>query len=197
MNKAANKKLTSILMLVGVVLIVLSLVAIVVSEIAERKAEENVKIIASKLHSLMPDAVDGAPDDRSNKIMPVLSVENKDYIGLLELNSLDITLPIGEKWDLSEISHYPCKYMGSMYDSSLIIGGSDNSGQFDFLKTISNGDTLSVTDVTGLRFNYVVTDIRKTKDVSTEGLTSKKADLVLFARNAYSFDYTVVRCDLK
>ena len=36
----------------------------------------------------------------------------------------------------------------------------------------------------------------KVIDISTDYLTSRDADFVFFARNTYSLDYTVVRCDL-
>lgn len=36
-----------------------------------------------------------------------------------------------------------------------------------------------------------------TEDVSTENLCFEDTDLTMFARNSYSFDYTVVRCVLK
>ena len=151
---------------------------------------------AEKLYSLMPEPYDSFPDNRTSPAMPMVEIDGRNYIGILEIPAYGTSLPIGSQWDSGTVSEYPCRYLGSTYDSSLIIGGSDNKGQLDFVKKISNEDLITVTDTTGQRFTYKVTDIRRTKDVSTENLTSKEADLVLFARNTYSLDYTVIRCTL-
>ena len=89
------------------------------------------------------------------------------------------------------------RFSGSMYSGSLIIGGSDNPGQLDFMKLITGGDTVYLTDMTGGRYSYTVTEILKTTDVSHDNLAAGDAALVLFVRNTYGFDYTVVRCALK
>ena len=86
--------------------------------------------------------------------------------------------------------------MGSVYDKSLILGGCDNQGQLDFMKAISISDYVYFIDTMGARYTYVVTDIEITDDVSTTNLKSKNADMVFFAGNTYSMDYTVVRCKL-
>lgn len=197
MRKSGNKRLTTVIMAVGIALMILSVTMVIVTEFAEKIFKKNAESIVSELSALMPDTVDCVLDDRVNTVMPTLEIEETDFAGLIELPDFDKILPVCNEWDKTKISQFPCRYMGSVYDNSLIIGGSDNEGQFDFIKTISNGDTVSITDVEGQRFSFTVTDIRKTKDVSTENLTKKDADLVLFARNSFGFDYTVVRCDLK
>lgn len=197
MKKTKSKKLTSVFMIFGIILIVLSVTAVLVSEISKNNSIKNTEVIVSELRSLMPETVDCVPDDRINTVMPILQVKKDDFVGIIEVPLFGTELPLCDEWNGTRVSQYPCRYMGSTYDNSLIIGGSDNKGQFDFIKKISNGDIVSVTDATGQRFSYTVTDIRKTKDVSTENLTSKDCDLVLFARNSFAFDYTVVRCDLK
>lgn len=197
MKKIHNTKLPSIFMVLGIVLIILSVTMVVFSEISEKKSIEKTHSIVGELKTLMPKSTNCAPDYRTNTVMPILEIKNTDFIGIIEIPAFNTALPIHSEWSTSEISQYPCRYMGSVYDDTLIIGGNDSKGQFDFIKTISNGDTVTVTDVTGMRFTFSVTDIRKTKDVSTENLTSKDNDLVLFARNAFAFDYTVIRCDFK
>ena len=196
MKKSANKKFTLILICVGIALIMVAVGLVLFSHFGGKMAQTNAKEIVSKMYSLMPNVKNGAPDNRSNVTMPMLEIDGEDFVGIIEVPNFSKTLPIYSKWNASKVTKYPCRYMGSMYDGSLIIGGCDNDGQFDFVKEISNGDTVLVTDTTGLRFKYTVTDINRTKDVSTENLTSQEADLILFARNTYSLDYTVIYCSL-
>lgn len=196
MKNTANKKFTSILIFIGIALILVAVGLVVSSHLGSKKAQTNVKEIVSKMYSLMPDVKNSAPDNRSNTTMPMFEIDGENFVGIIEVPNFSKSLPIYGKWEASRVTDYPCKYLGSMYDGSLIVGGSDNEGQFDFVKTISNGDNVFVTDTTGLRFKYSVTDINRTKDVSTENLTSQEADLILFARNTYSLDYTVIYCSL-
>lgn len=197
MSKVNGGKLTRILTVAGIALILASVVLIGISAITEKRAEKRAGEIVETLRSLMPEAADGVPDDRVNLTMPMLELDGENFVGIFEIPKYESALPICGVWESGKVSDYPCRYIGNMYDGSLIIGGSDNQGQFDFTKLITADDVVYITDVTGLRYSYVVTEISKTTDVSTENLVSSEADLVLFARNTYSLDYTVIRCVLK
>jgi len=191
-----GKILTAVLLILGICLVCASVITFIIWDQSAKSAAKDAKATAEKLYSLMPEPYDSFPDNRTSPAMPMVEIDGRNYIGILEIPAYGTSLPIGSQWDSGTVSEYPCRYLGSTYDSSLIIGGSDNKGQLDFVKKISNEDLITVTDTTGQRFTYKVTDIRRTKDVSTENLTSKEADLVLFARNTYSLDYTVIRCTL-
>ncbi len=194
--RSIKLKLSDIGIIIGVLLVAASLVILIFSQIAQKTAFRNAKGTVSVLQDLMPDTRSAAPDDRANTIMPAVEVSNESFVGIIEIPKYNTELPIREIWNKNKVSKYPCRYLGSIYDGSLIIGGSDNEGQFDFIKLIGNDDAVIITDMTGGRYKYRVCDIRRTKDVSTEYLTSEDTDLVLFAKNSFSFDYTVIRCKL-
>ena len=189
-----RSKFRIILTCVGALLILSAVGLLIFSRISIKSAQSNAKEIVSELYSLMPETEDSAPDGRYNLTMPMLEIDGENFVGIIKVPQYSKTLPIYGNWDASRVNKYPCRYMGSMYDGTLIIGGSANEGQFDFVKTISNGDSVYITDTTGTRYKYTVFDINRTKDVSTDNLTSANAQLVLFARNTYSFDYTVICC---
>lgn len=194
MKKATGKTLTRVLTVLGILLICGAVLTVVVSQVVQKKAAEKAEQIVSELRTLMPEIQNGVPDDRFHTAMPMLEIDGSNFAGIIEVPAYGTELPIYGTWDRGKVSQYPCRYFGSIYDGSLIIGGSDNAGQFDFMKIITGGDMICVTDVTGARYTYVVTDIEKTSDVTTENLTAGEADLVIFARNTYALDYTVVRC---
>ncbi|MBR5774277.1 MAG: hypothetical protein IKY44_05415 [Clostridia bacterium] len=191
-----KSKFRIILTCVGIALIVCAVGLFAYSQIRTRIAKSRAKEIVAQLYSLMPEVTSGAPDDRSDPTMPMLQIDGQDFVGIVEIPTYSKALPIYGKWDASRVSKYPCRYLGSVYSDTLIIGGSDNDGQLDFVKEISNGDNIHITDTTGIRYKYVVFDINRTKDVSTQYLTKTDARLVLFARNTYSLDYTVIYCSL-
>lgn len=194
--KRKNKIFTAVLLFAGIALIVLSCAFYIIFQISLERSKENAQKITDELSLLMPEIVDAAPELRQNTAMPSLEISKENFIGILDVPSYSSTLPVCDSWNSSKVSKYPCRYTGSVFSDMLIIGGSDNEGQLDFIDEISNYDEVTFTDVSGMRYTYTVTDIRKTKDVSTENLTSKDADLVIFAKNTYSLDYTVIRCIL-
>ncbi len=177
----------------GILLIALAAVLLAVSGAGRKQGAEKADRVVRQLQAVMPQVHDGAPDDRINVQMPAVSLEEGSFCGLLEVPKFGTCLPIGEIWDTGDLQNWPCKYSGSPYGQCLILGGSDS--RLDFVTAVSNGDRITVTDMTGARYAYTVTDIRKSSDVSTAYLTSMEADLVIFARNSLAFDYTVVRCD--
>ena len=194
MKRSSKSKLRTALTCVGIVLILSAVGLLVFSKISISRAQDNAQKIVSEMYSLMPEVTDGAPDERANPSMPMLQLDGKNFVGIIEVPQFGTRLPIYGKWERSQVTKYPCRYTGSVYSDVLVIGGSDNEGQLDFVKEISNDDSVYITDTTGIRYKYTVYDINRTKDVSAEYLTKSDARLVLFARNTYSFDYTVIYC---
>lgn len=192
-----RKKINRIVLIIGVLLIAAALGVLAFSQTEQQNAAEEAAEFVAQIRELMPQVQDTVPDNRADKSMPILEIDGKDFVGILEVPAYQAQLPIAAVWDPAEVTNYPCRYTGSVYENSLIVGGSDNEGQFDFMQIITGGDIIKITDVTGLRYTYVVTRIEKTSDVSTENLCTDEADLTLFARNTYGLDYTVVRCDLQ
>lgn len=159
----------------------------------QQNAKETTQTVAT-LKAMIPTITPAAPDDRANPALSVMELEGVNYCGIIELPTYGTALPLYAIWETGFLSRFPCRYLGSIYDKPLIIGGSDAKGQFDFMETISLDDTIFVTDLTGDRYSYRVTDIEKTEDVSTKHLTEEPADLILFAKNRFSLNYTILRC---
>ena len=191
-----RKRLTRVLLTVGTTLLLGAAIWALWMQYSVSKNAKRAQEVVQTLYTLMPRVTDGAPDDRVNVTMSTIEVDQLRFAGIIEIPAYERTLPIYGKWARSKVKRFPCRYLGSMYDGSLIIGGSDNDGQFDFIKQISNGDRVYVTDTTGVRYSYTVVNIRRTKDVSTQNICMVDADLIFFAKNSYSMDYTVVYCSL-
>ena len=144
------------------------------------------------LRSLIPEPQGAVPEQRLDNAMAVFSLDGTDFVGILEMPRFDSSLPVGADWGNS--SRYPCRFSGSVYDGSLRIGATSQPGQYDFFREISVGDSLYFTDMTGNRYGYVVTDIRYTAHADAETMDSRDADLLLFIRNVYAFEYILIYC---
>ncbi len=189
-------KVSTITLLLGVLLIIIAMVLLIMTQMSQKQAAYDSKEIVTQLRTMMPEVHDEVPDDRVNMMMPAMTLDGISFCGIIELPIYNTELPIRQSWDKTAALYVPCKYLGSLYDGSLIIGGSDKHGQFDFMQQITKGDCVYITDMVGGKYSYTVSVVKKSSNVSTDYLKSMDADLVLFARNTYSLDYTVVLCKL-
>ena len=196
MNKNRNKT-TLVIAIIGVLLVLIGVGTLGISRLSQSKARENAANTIATMRTLMPEIKNAVSGERYDYTMPMLEIGGDNYIGIIEIPLYDTCLPINGVWSKKDVSKHPCRYTGSVYDGSLVIGGSDNKGQFDFMKQISIGDYVFITDTVGNRFSYIVSDIEITNDISAENLCSEEYELTFYARNTYNLKYTVVRCEEK
>ena len=150
--------------------------------------------LATELEDAMPPRSDGLMDSYTNMEMPAISLDGQEFIGTIAVPAFQTVLPIASAWDTGKVSSFPCRFWGTVYDGSLILGGADQKGQFDFLDQIQNGDSVLVTDMTGAQFSYRVSAIHRADSARADILLDGQSDLTIFARNARSLEYIIVRC---
>lgn len=188
-----NKKrvIINCVLALGVALVLLSVVFVALDYINQKsQIEENAETV-STLKSLMPEPQNGIFDNVTNTEMPRQEIGGDDFVGIIEIPQYSVNLPIYAEWNESKVSDFPCRYVGSVYNKTLIIGGTDNESQFDFTKSISVGDKAFITDTAGAKFGFSVTSIEITDDID-QAISKNESDLMLFVKNSYSFDYTVI-----
>lgn len=195
MKKNNKNLLANGLLICGVFLILGGIGAFLYMQISQNKANQQMITYVEQLQQIMPEITEAFAEDRIDTEMPMMEVDGENFVGLLEIPDFGKAFPIGSEWADSAIKKYPCRYWGSLYDGSLIIGGSNSRGQMEFMEAVSIGDTIQVTDMMGQRYSYTVFWIEKANDVSTEYLETGDAKLTIFAGNPYGLDYTVVRCE--
>ena len=197
MKACENKTITFAITLIGVVFILFAVFLVFAYEITSSRNAKNAKNVVPVILSLMPEATDGVLDDRVNKDMPALEVEGENFVGIVDVPAYSVSLPVKSAWDKWDVLKYPCRYEGSIYEENLIIGGCDNEGQFDFLENISIGDSVFITDVTGARYSYAVSDIKDIKKASKDEFYNFEYDVLLFSKKTFGKGYTVAACKFK
>jgi len=197
MKRLTPNRITAMLTAAGVLLLLSALLLTVSRIVGPRLTDRANAERLETLTALLPEIHPGTPDDRIDREMPLLEVDGEDFAAILELPRSETRLPVGADWQPNRLSAHPRRYAGNLYDGSLVIGGSDLPGQFDFTRTISPGDPVFLTDMTGSRYSYRVEWAEISPDLPAGLPQAGEADLVLFARNSYSLDYTVIRCVLQ
>lgn len=189
-----SRTVRKICIIVGVCLLVSAMAALIARQIGIRSAEEQAKEYVDIIRSSIPAPVGTVPESRRDNTMPMLSVDESDFVGILELPRYESVLPVGAKWGNAD--EYPCRFSGSVYDKTLKIGATSQKGQYDFYREITVGDSVFFTDVEGNRYSYSVTDIRYESNADQATLDRKKSALTLFIKNLYGFDYIIIYCDV-
>lgn len=176
----------------GFLMILISVLLLLGSELLAARNREQTEALVQQLEAILPENGQGLPEDYSDPHMPVLQLEGEDFCGLLEIPSYGVSLPVGGEWEAGSVSVYPRRFWGSIYDRSMVIGGSGRNGQFDFCAKLDLGDTLRFTDMEGTRFSYEAVRIDRRKQVDAEELLQMQWDLTLFSYEETSGSYIVV-----
>lgn len=194
MSKKKRSLFRDICLIAGVSLLAAALITLFFWQRGIHTSAARTAEAVAALRTLLPEPQGAVPEARRDNSMPVLSLEGEDYVGILEMPAFGSAQPVGAHW--VGVSRYPCLFGGSVYDRSIQIGATTQKGQYGFYREISVGDTLYFTDMTGNRYTYTVTDIRYAKDASQKTLGSRDADLTLFIKNVYAFEYILVFCNI-
>lgn len=192
------RRSSKVIFILGCLLVALSLVMLILSQVQIRQAKRTNIEIVQTMETILTDRREGIKDvEQETTDMPVLELKGEDFVALLEIPSFGIKLPVCGDWDKGKAVSYPCRFCGSVYNGTLVIGGYDQPGQFDFFDRISNGSIVTVTDMTGREFSYVVERVERSGSAQEEVLIDDGADLTLFVRDAQLLEYIILRCVTK
>lgn len=194
MEKNKKSRLSFCLFIIGVVLIIISVVQCVYAYFVVKSIDVDCIETVKKIENHLPEYQEGYRGISENSIMPSVEIDGTDFIGLIEVPGYDIKLPICSEWNTETVASCPCRYTGSVYNDTLIIGGADKEDQFGFADEIDVGNAVSVTDMTGQTCSYEVIKVNHVKNISKEKLRSEEDDLTLFVKRSYSSEYIIVRC---
>lgn len=190
-----KKKIPSLPVLLGSLLILCGLLLVGVSQIRIQIADRKIQTVATQLEILLPERTPGFSGMYRDSQMPVLEIDGTDYSALLEIPLLNVELPVAHRWDTYKRTLIPSRFWGSIYDPPCAIGGSDAPGHFDFCSRIEPGTLITVTDTAGTQFCYTVTRVDRSSHAKTDWLLNDDFDLTLFCRSTYSMEYIAVRCN--
>lgn len=178
----------------GAVLVFCSMAIMLILQISTNNAQKRMDDMVAQIERVLPSESIGVTDNFSSMQMPSFELDGKNIIAVLQIPDLNVKLPIGSSWNKRKLTSFPQRFSGTVYDGSLVIGGCDREGQFDCLKKMDVGNTVTVTDMTGAKFSYTVDYIERKKSAKAEILNDGEYDLSLFVRESYSTDYIIVRC---
>ncbi len=177
----------------GSIFIILALILtgfnIVQNRIAGRTAENIYELISS----MTPDEGDGAINP--NREMPEKEIDNREYIGTIEIERLNVKLPVLSEVSDSNLNIAPCRYKGSAYKGDMIIAAHNFRTHFGYLNRLAPGDEVKFTDIEGNKFIYRVSYMETLKGTSVKLMEAGDWDLTLFTCTVGGVNRYTVRCE--
>ena len=194
----------SIFIIIGLLLLVAALLLTCFNLYDQFRGERSVDNIMDKMilknreHSLQEGEI---PDYILNPDMemPVETIDGRDFIGTLEIPSLNLNLPIISQWSYGNLRVAPCRYDGSAYKNDMILAAHNYPSHFGNLKYLKEGEYVIFTDADGNKFPYTAVVRETLMPTAVNEMLSKDEedwDLTLFTCTVGGRSRVVVRCVL-
>ena len=202
------------LIFLGLLLIAAALFLTAYNLYDEQRAEQSALQVIDRLEDYLPSEVPTEastepiveqapmPSDAPDYVlcpdmeMPVETINGMDFIGVLQIPSLELELPIISQWNYYNLKTAPCRYSGSAYLNDLIICGHNYTAHFGNLKNLREGDIAMFTDMDGNTFTYEMVEQETLMPNSVEAMGSGDWDLTLFTCTVGGRSRVTVRFEL-
>lgn len=181
----------------GIFCLVLALIISVNNLIDDRiSINSQNKLIEAYDNQIVDESLLEVPDYVLNPDMdmPEVDVDGLSCIGILEVPSLDLRLPILSGWSDELLKKAPCRYSGSAYTNNMVIAGHNSRAQFNKLNKLKEGDLIVFTDVVGNVFEYYVSAIEVLDGDDVDGMLNGWP-LTLFMCTYDNLSRYTIRCE--
>lgn len=123
----------------------------------------------------------------------LIEIEGEFYIGILNIPSLELELPINNEWSEKKLTESACRYSGD-FSNSMVICAHNYKTHFGRISNLQIGDKLSITDAKGEEHWYVVETSIILKGTDTDVMVNNPYDLTLFTCTLDGLSRLTVRC---
>lgn len=130
--------------------------------------------------------------------MPEVSIpglEEAGCIGIIEIPSINIKLPVLSTWSYSLLKKAPCRYTGSIYLDNMVIAAHNSDAHFKKISNLQEGDIVTFTDAVGNVFTYTVAGIELLQPDEVDNMTNGQWPLTLFTCTYGGASRVTVRCE--
>ena len=133
---------------------------------------------------------------RDHNDMMSEEIDGNDYLGVIEIPSLDLSLPVMKEWSYSNLTIAPCRYTGSYYNNDMVLCAHNyRTKHFYPIRWVDIGADVYFTTVNGTVYHYTVSNREMLRPTAVEEMvTAGDWDLTLFTCNADGLLRCTVRC---
>lgn len=161
------------------------------------KAVQQLRVRTDEIAQIeVPDFVIPAYEIDPRIEMPVVEIDGVEYVGYVNIPTLDLNLPVIDEWSYPNMKIAPCRYYGSAYLNNMVIAAHNYVNHFGRLGSIHVGDPVQFIDVEGNTFDYIVVELEELLPTQTKDMVSLSDgwDLTLFTCTLSGRQRFTVRC---
>jgi len=129
--------------------------------------------------------------------MLVETIDEKEYIGIVDIPSADISLPVFYSFSYANIRMLPARYSGSYSENNMVVAAHNYKRHFKTLLSLETDTEIIFTTIAGDEIHYLVTDIERVMPDQVKYMTDNRDgewDLTLFTCNSDGSYRCAVRC---
>ncbi|MCI8956695.1 MAG: sortase [Eubacterium sp.] len=182
-----KKRFGKVLLAIGIVLISISVIMVIKYELQDMKSG---KIIKDVLHKI--EEYDAQDHDDSM----LYRINDTKYIGVLNIPSLGVVLPICSEWNSENSEKGVCRYLGNIDERNLILAGHNYRSMLRSLSEIETGSEIIITDINQAEHHYTVTYTEVVGGYNSKAMISGEWDMTVFTCTIPGNTRYVVRCVL-
>ena len=112
--------------------------------------------------------------------LPTMEIDGDEYIGIIELPTLDRSLPVMKDWSYPKLRRAPCRYWGSPEKGNFVIFAHNYSRHFGSIKDLAIGDPVQFVSADGRVYRYSVEKIETLEKGDVDKMLNSGYDLTLF-----------------
>lgn len=184
------KKIGIAIVTVGAVLILSALLLLLYNRCQDAQAGRDAAALLAKVQAAM-DARRGDLDPE----LPVVELDGYEYVGYVEIPTLEVELPVLADWDYDRLKIAPCRQFGSSRTDDLVIAAHNYQTHFGRLKELQAGDTVRFTDMEGVVNTYAVAKCETLQPTEVDAVQNSGYDLVLYTCTLGGRTRVTVFCD--
>jgi sortase A len=194
-----KSKRSLILIIAGLLLIAAALILFLSNAAEDHAARDSSERIVAELIEKIDEQEDPAqyPTDNPKRMMPVMTVEERKYAGVLTIPELDLELPVAASFDYDTLRSTPCRYSGNVYGGNMVIAAHNYDAHFGRINALLPGSTVYFTDTEDHRYAYEVYSVETLNPDQEPELTrtdDRIRELTLFTCTYSGAARVTVRC---
>ena len=122
-----------------------------------------------------------------------VKIDNNEYIGIINIPTLDLELPVMSDWSYEKMKISPVRYYGSFETDDLVICAHSYKTFFRYIKNLKVGDVLIFTNIDGNVYLYEVEVVEILSPENIKEMIENEFDLTLFTCTSDSQNRVTVR----
>lgn len=191
-------KISKLFIITGSILILVSILLFTFNKYEELNAGNKSAIALDIIKNNLEDSFNNNINNQEilyNKEMLTTNIDGYEYIGTINIPTLNLELPIMSNYDYDLLKIAPCRYYGSIYTNDLIICAHSYKTHFKYLNKLKQKDLIMITDINGNKYIYEVLEIEILKPTDVSKMINNDFDLTLYTCTNDGLNRITVRCN--